>query len=205
MEASLCVSRVAHACVVACLAAAPAAASAQVIEASFTWEVSAGGNGHSYSLISIGSGIDWATAQADAEARGGYLATLTSMAENNIVYDMLGIGTNDNVWHVDQYASRIGPWLGGLQMPGSSEPGGGWQWITGEAFSFTNWSPGNPDNFGTDENRIHFFGNPTRNSYWNDIPASAMLRGYVVETNVPAPATTALAVLAALVSSRRRR
>jgi hypothetical protein len=37
------------------------------------------------------------------------------------------------------------------------EPDGGWQWVTGEAFSYTNWRLGEPNNNG-DENRIQYFG-----------------------------------------------
>lgn len=69
--------------------------------------------------------------QARALAKGmvfmgvhGHLATITSEAENTFVTTELG-GT-------------AGAWLGGRQLPRSSEPAGGWQWITGEPWAYTN-------------------------------------------------------------------
>ncbi len=182
------------------LAAASSVSLGQVFEASFVWDVGMGGNGHTYTLYSVQGGINWAAAQADAVSRGGYLATITSAAENNAVYNSLAIETNNNVWHVDSFNSRIGPWLGGLR-----NATGGWDWVTGEAFSYTNWSPGEPNNSGGTENRIHFFGNPNRASLWNDITDTVPIEGYVVEMNLPAPGSAAVVAMVGLAALRRRR
>ena len=64
----------------------------------------------------------------------GYLATLTDQAENDFVYSM-----GNPQWH----------WVGGFQnlnSPTYSEPSGGWEWVTGEAWVYENWHPGEPNN-----------------------------------------------------------
>jgi len=68
---------------------------------------------------------------------GGHLATITSEAENAFIY---GLASNNiALWHSLPNGCVLGPWLGGTQPTGSSEPGGGWRWVTGETWSYTNW------------------------------------------------------------------
>lgn len=153
----------------------------QSLESSATWMTGVGGNGHEYRLYSVTGGMNWGDAESFAEALGGMLATIGSPEENQFVYDSLGIAGNNAVWHVDSYNSQIGPWLGGFQAPGSAEPGGGWGWVSGETMSFTAWWPGEPNNLGGTENRIHYFGNPNRSSNWNDITDTVPIEGFVVE------------------------
>jgi hypothetical protein len=94
------------------------------------------GNGHYYeAVLSTGN---WNTANAGAIARGGYLATITSGAENTFVYGL--VSGNDAFWYLDGYGNGIGPWLGGYQLPDQSAPDVGWQWVTDEAWSYTNWN-----------------------------------------------------------------
>lgn len=134
-------------------------------------------------------GITWSDARTAAAAmkrRGcvGHLATITSQEENDFI-----AGTFPE-------AVAGGYWLGGFQPPGSEEPGGGWEWITGEPFIFTNWADGEPNDARGDENALHFFppffGGGTRApGTWNDQnednsanlgPEGAFdIGGYVVE------------------------
>jgi hypothetical protein len=110
--------------------------------------------------------LTWTGAKTAAEALGGHLATITSAAENAFVFG-LGEATGGGFYYA----------LGGFQPPGSPEPAGNWQWVTGEPFSYTNWVSGEPNNSGG-ENALMFVNSLAQ---WNDIPATALLY-YTVET-----------------------
>jgi hypothetical protein len=135
---------------------------------------------HYYDAVSKPTGIDWNTARDAALTPGGYLATLTSQAENDFV---LGLVDSSLYWYERPGSGTLaGPWLGGYQQPGSPEPDSGWQWVSGEPFDFRNWSPGEPDNAG-DENALHFGESvsapvPT----WDDLSSpDNSIRGFVRE------------------------
>jgi hypothetical protein len=97
----------------------------------------------------------------------GYLATITSDAENQFVFQL--INNQDTFWVRDSCGgSNNGPWIGGSDIATEGQ----WEWITGEAFTYENWKPGQPDNAGGGENCLHFwtyFGNPPE-PFWNDAP-----------------------------------
>jgi hypothetical protein len=104
------------------------------------------------------------------EGRVGHLATVTSAAENLFLTN-----TFDN--SLIHYT-----WLGGYQPPGSIESAGGWSWVTGEAFSFSNWFRGSEPNGGDFENELvfdHLF--TTSGKTWNDLRGEWMTAGYIVE------------------------
>jgi hypothetical protein len=157
------------------------------------WPVSSGGNGHFYEAVRVPSGIKWTDAKLTAEAAGGQLATIASAAENAFVFSLID---DPLFWN-----SYSGPWLGGTQPPGSPEPAGNWQWLTGEPFSYTNWSVGQPNNTGEikNEDSLHFWrlSLSVHSSYWNDIAGGSVSYrpvGYVVEI-IPEPDTLILASL----------
>jgi hypothetical protein len=145
------------------------------------WPIGAGGNGHFYEPVLVPGGIDWESANSAAVARGGYLATTASPEENSFVF---GLVSNDPRFWVPPIT--IGPWLGGFQPPGSPEPAGNWQWITGEPFDYTNWETGEPSNSGTTgEDRIVMWGSrgPPKEK-WDDLYAFETENrpvGYIVE------------------------
>jgi T5SS/PEP-CTERM-associated repeat protein len=120
----------------------------------------------------VPGGIDWFGAESAASALSyqginGNLVTLTTQQEDNFVFANLGGNS---------------AWLGGFQPPGSPEPAGGWQWITGEPWNFTHWGPFEPNNsFGTEDGlAYHLDGN------WNDATRTGIAGGYIVEFgNVP--------------------
>jgi len=129
-------------------------------------------NGHYYELIQ--TFLSWEDANAAArsmEYKGypGHLATITSQEENDFIY--ANFGNYENYWF----------WLGGQQERDGSEPAGGWQWVTGEIWSFTNWNSGEPNNGGGEnENSLEFL--PT--GFWNDFIGSSE-QFYIVEYDVP--------------------
>ena len=164
------------------------------------WET----NGHFYDVIAFPSGITWDDANTVAAnstylGMNGHLATITSMAEHTFIIDNLG-----------GWVALHGFYLGGFQPAGSPEPGGNWQWITGETWSFSNWywtAPNNeysgaaiidPPGFTWTppwgpEDVLHLW----HDGQWNDVPHDSGWGGLIVEyeTNpapVPEPTTMLL-------------
>ena len=127
------------------------------------------GNSHYYELVNAPN-LSWTDARAAAEAAGGHLATITSLAENEFIYNTLGVGNRPL-------------WLGGFQPPDFVEPpfDDGWQWVTGELFSYTNWAGGEPNNTTLDnEDSLVFWTAGT----WNDSPTGWTgygNGGYIIE------------------------
>jgi hypothetical protein len=134
-------------------------------------------NGHWYEFVES-EGITWSDARVAAETKiflgaDGHLATIHSEQENDFVADLIAFRG----------------WLGGFQPPGSPEPGGGWQWVTGEPFVYDNWRPGEPNNLCNDaEDYIEMFGAPNvAIGLWNDATNAPLLGctapagGFVVE------------------------
>lgn len=56
------------------------------------WSIASGGYDHRYEAVVSRTQVTWKQARAPAEACGGYLATLTSAAEDNFVL----IAVSDN-------------------------------------------------------------------------------------------------------------
>ena len=106
------------------------------------WESAAGGNGHFYEAVRVGSAVSWDSARAAARARGpGWdLATITSSEENAFVKSLFATRPEfvrefrrcpdpDICWY------RIGPWIGGFNVTDLRQ----FQWVSGEPVSFTDW------------------------------------------------------------------
>ena len=174
------------------------------------WTVAEGGNGHWYDVVGEGfsgitEGFYWNDARADAEARGGYLATPTSASEWSFIQSQYA------TWGIPNgYEGNA--WLGGFQntaSPSYSEPLGGWEWVTGEPWSYTAWnSPQQPDDGGGlwTENYLITWANPP-NLTWNDLLDES--QKYIIEydTNpIPEPNTALLLGLGlAGIAIRKRR
>ncbi len=118
------------------------------------WPTSEGGNGHWYAMYSLGGNADWNAAIAAAARFGGTLATITSPEEQAFIQ-----------------ASMPATLLGGntaiglIQDADAAEPGGGWQWVTGEPLDWTNWRAGEPNDAGGED-----FGMMYPDGTWNDGP-----------------------------------
>ena len=133
-------------------------------------------NDHYYEFVS--GGITWTAAQAAAAARNffglqGYLATVTSAAENAFIASKLQgqgwMGANDVATEGDWFWVT-GPEAGTQFSTGDNTP-------TAVANRYMNWNAGEPNNAGT-ENYGHFLMGGKWNDYAND---NASIQGYVVE------------------------
>ncbi len=113
-------------------------------------------NGHTYYLLSP---ADWDESEAEAVSLGGHLVTLSDAAEQDWVY-----GTFGSVGGVPRAL-----WIG-LTDPSQT---GAWSWISGERLAYRHWAPGEPNNFGGDEDGVHLW-HPTEargwGGLWNDTP-----------------------------------
>jgi hypothetical protein len=144
-------------------------------------------NNHVYYLSTPGT---WTNVEVFAQSIGGHLATINDAAENTWVYN------NVNVFDPVNNVERNG-WLG---MYNLDFPAGSWSWASGEAATYFNWSPGEP-NF-PEEKFVHY-GGPAPG--WNNLYWDVNLVG-IIEV-VPEPSTLSLGLVAALgcAIARRRR
>jgi hypothetical protein len=103
--------------------------------------------------------------------------------ENGFIFTLFG--SNNSFWFVDGFGNGLGPVFGIRQVPGSPEPAGGFEWITGEPVTYTNWTPGHPDNCcgGEDVGRFFKPGN-VGGAQWTDVLAGhgGNVKGYIFES-----------------------
>lgn len=155
------------------------------------------GNSHEYDVITA-EGVTWTDANAATALLGGgwHLATITSAAENNFLTSILPAGQAD----------RSHYWLGGTDARVEET----WEWVTGETWSYENWSGGEPNNVGNED----YLAFDLRGSVyaWNDAPDDlgaiyGFARGYVIEraAQVPEPGLLSLLGLALVALGVTRR
>lgn len=162
------------------------------------WSTAAGGNGHWYMCHRFDNPVDWHVAKAEAESLGGYLATITSAAENMFVFD---VSLAQNGW---DSSTPSGPYLGA-----SKQADGSFAWVTGEAFEYANWLPGEPSS-GSWEPYLHMLGGPpgttAPNPFWNDIDGTQITAMFEFNSQ-PVPGPAAISVMFAIGATplRRRR
>jgi hypothetical protein len=118
-------------------------------------------NGHEYLLIQVYK--NWNDAKIHCESLGGYLVTINNQEENDFIEELIGlneiyIGFTDNMIEGD------------------------WQWVSGEAITYTNWDTGQPDDFGGDED--YAFISIDNDGLWSDNRGTAG-RYYVCEWGHP--------------------
>lgn len=117
------------------------------------------GTGHWYQVVPLSSPTCWETCRDAAVSMGGYLATITSAAENDFIMSL-----NPPGLHV--------AWIGGSD----AEQEGVWKWVTGEVFynngtcnGYCNWGPGEPSGGGEGEDYMELWvpAHP-KSGFWND-------------------------------------
>lgn len=126
--------------------------------------------GHQYSLLDGAKA--WSSAEAEAVSVSGHLVTINSLAEENWLKSIFGIS---------EYL-----WIGFYQPDGSPEPDGNWQWISGEAVTYTHWVGFEPNNYLYIENRALMNYGYYGDIGWGDYPDSFSVQG-IIEKPVPLP------------------
>ncbi|WP_456388640.1 lectin-like protein [Profundibacter sp.] len=133
------------------------------------WETSAGGNDHWYdvviSFLTFGAANTAATSSSHL-GETGYLASITSAGEQSFLNSLNPFNLNS--------------WLGGTD----STTEGTWEWTTGEAFTYTNWYGGEPNDYRSGEDNLVGWWGGDR---WNDLNNVAVSTAYVVEYGNVAP------------------
>lgn len=125
-------------------------------------------NGHcqqaKFQLITNGFS-SYAAAKADAESRGGHLATITSDAEWRMFTNTVGRAFTNGTW-----------WLGASDVVQE----GTWVWLTGETTIYSQWASGEPSGTGVNGNEDYLVLN--NEGMWNDAAAIIQVQiGYVLE------------------------
>ncbi len=111
-------------------------------------------NGSYYKVYN--DSISWDEAKEKCEEMGGHLLTITSQEEQFFVTGIISQQTNNCYW------------LGAT----NSADGSTWKWVTGEAFDYTNWKSGEPNNENYSENYLEIFAKTYDDisvGQWNDI------------------------------------
>lgn len=172
-------------------------------------------NGHFYAVSEyflLGTdSSSWDAAKVGAESLEfigirGHLATITTASEEAFIRMQLVT------------ISGITRWIGASDRGAE----GDWRWMTGpeagelfwrggpdgQAFGYSNWQPGEPNDSGQIEDYA-VFGYPGFHG-WNDYPDKRDVRNYIVEFSVPEPSSYALlsiggAALAIFAHQRRSR
>lgn len=99
------------------------------------------------------------------------LVSIGDVTENTFVSSLI---KDPSLW-VDSNSppgNLIGPYLGLSQVPGSSEPSGGWRWQNGSSLTgYANWFSNQPDNYNDDNVGVFYNGfvGASVNTSWGDV------------------------------------
>ncbi len=120
----------------------------------------------------------WNDAEDAAVALGGHLATIRDQAEQDWLYERFGmhrLRAGMTWW-------SLSPWIGLTDQWMESR----WEWASGEPFNYENWGPGEPNNWGGNEDHalIVHASQPEAGDWWDvaDQPHFG-----IVELDVAAP------------------
>lgn len=152
------------------------------------------GNGHYYEF-GKGIGLTWYDADRVARSKSfhgmaGHLVTVNTRQEQQFLVERVQRGY-PHLWY-GAYQD--------LNALDYKEPGGGWRWVTGEPWLFTNWGAGEPNNYNNgpgfdQEDGLVYINHPVLQG-WMDAPRNYNLYwpvGFVVEYEpIPEPGTLML-------------
>ena len=97
--------------------------------------------------------MSWNEHSQRAQVMGGNLASITSAEENE---------------QVTRISGGKPVWIGGIRKGSGNGPNADhWYWSDGRPWSYTNWHPGEPNNSGGGENRVHL--GLQAPGTWNDV------------------------------------
>ena len=105
------------------------------------------------------TGLDWTSAQQNAINNGGHLAVINSQAENDFIKNIIPLSS---------------AWIGLSDL--ASE--GNFQWVNGDPLVYTNWYPGQPNNFNNGQHTVELL----NTGEWNDQYPDLKLE-YVMEVS----------------------
>ena len=130
-------------------------------------------NGHYYQrfLSSQTYQGSWQEAQDFAASLGGNLVSITSQTEQNFI--------DTNFRYYTTSTNLLGLLTGGRKVNGQ------WSWSDGSTWSYSNWSPGQPDGWGG-QDVMHYIGNNGNfaigaakwDDFWGDKQSAVANVGY---------------------------
>jgi len=151
--------------------------------------------------------ISWTGSKTSAEGRSyfgraGYLATMTSEAENNFVWKLMA---NDGWFGASDEMTQVNTAKGTTAFASQAAVEQKWHWVTGpeKGTQFSNgstavtgqyakWAGGEPNNSGGEHYGQFYSGN---NGMWNDLP-NTNLPGYLCEYgDMPGDITSSVTIL----------
>lgn len=132
-------------------------------------------NGHYYAAIDLGEAVNWLDCNRAArllryKGLRGHLVTITTPEESQFVVEHFR-GQEHNGYFLGAYQDKT--------ARDYSKPAGGWRWVTGEPWNFTNWHAGEPNDVSGSNPSVL---NMMPDGGWNDtIVDDGNGKGFVVE------------------------
>ena len=108
--------------------------------------------------------MTWEEAKEFCESAGGHLVSITTRTEQDVVMHLAEQGTQSNYW------------IGAYDQESESH----WTWTTGEAFSYSYWESGEPNNTDGVEHYVHL---RKSNGRWNDNVLQLESTGFLLEVS----------------------